>query len=101
MVAPSLIKLLNHERLQIGTAPGDRIKDARIFRQYVEFNVKERNLMTRLFRQYLFPIRNDKRGVTIIEYALLAALIGVALVTSLSTLKNNISSMFTNIATSL
>lgn len=46
-----------------------------------------------------FEIKSQK-GVTIIEYALLAALIGVALVVSLTTLKNNIANLFTNIATS-
>jgi pilus assembly protein Flp/PilA len=45
-----------------------------------------------------FEIKSEK-GVTIIEYALLAALIAVALVTAMTTLKNNIANPFTNIAT--
>jgi len=56
-----------------------------------------------LFRilQAFEALRSDKRAVTIIEYALIAALIGVALVTSLSTLKSNISSSLSTIGTNL
>jgi len=56
-----------------------------------------------LFRilQAFVALRSDKRAVTIIEYALIAALIGVALVTSLSTLKSNISSSLSTIGTNL
>ena len=56
-----------------------------------------------LFRilQAFEALSSDKRAVTIIEYALIAALIGVALVASLSSLKSNISSSFSTIGTSL
>jgi pilus assembly protein Flp/PilA len=56
-----------------------------------------------LFRilQAFEALRSDKRAVTIIEYALIAALIGVALVASLSTLKSNISSSLSTIGTNL
>jgi pilus assembly protein Flp/PilA len=43
----------------------------------------------------------SQKGVTIIEYALLGALIAAALVTSLTTLKDNISGLFTTIGTAL
>jgi pilus assembly protein Flp/PilA len=44
----------------------------------------------------------SQKGVTIIEYALLAALIAIALVLSLQALATNIGSLFeSNIATSL
>ncbi len=51
--------------------------------------------------QTLMALRDDKRGVTIIEYALLAGLIGVALVASLQGLKTNIATVLTNIGTGL
>jgi pilus assembly protein Flp/PilA len=47
-----------------------------------------------------FGIESQK-GVTIIEYALLGALIAAALVGSLTGLKNNITTLFTTIGTSL
>ncbi len=40
-------------------------------------------------------------GVTMIEYALLAALVGVAAITALPTLGGNISTKFTGIGTSV
>jgi Flp pilus assembly pilin Flp len=53
------------------------------------------------FMQALLILQTDKRAVTIIEYALLAALIGLALVTSLTGLTTKISTVFTNIGTDL
>ncbi|MDD4649704.1 MAG: Flp family type IVb pilin [Desulfoplanes sp.] len=41
---------------------------------------------------------NEEDGVTIIEYSLLAALIGVALITVIGTLKDGISTSFTHVA---
>lgn len=49
----------------------------------------------------LADVRNDRRGVTIIEYGLLAALIGVALAASLTGLKTTIASTFTSIGSAL
>ncbi|MGD0230341.1 MAG: Flp family type IVb pilin [Syntrophorhabdales bacterium] len=43
----------------------------------------------------------DEEGVTMIEYALLAGLIAVALVTVIGTLKGNLSTLFTTIGTSI
>ncbi len=40
-------------------------------------------------------------GVTMIEYALIAALVGVAAITALTTLGGNISTKFTGIGTSV
>jgi Flp pilus assembly pilin Flp len=57
--------------------------------------------MRTYFMQALLILRTDKRAVTIIEYALLAALIGLALVTSLTGLTTKISTVFTNIGTDL
>jgi len=47
-----------------------------------------------------FEIKSQK-GVTIIEYALLGALIAAALVTSLTTLKTSIAALFATIGGSL
>jgi pilus assembly protein Flp/PilA len=43
----------------------------------------------------------DKKGVTLLEYGLLAALIAVACVTTLTTLGSNINSKFSTISTSI
>lgn len=57
--------------------------------------------MFKMFKQILLPLRNDKRGVTIIEYALLAALVGIALTATLNGLVTNIGTAFTKIGSSL
>jgi len=44
---------------------------------------------------------NRQAGVTMIEYALIAALVGVAAITALTTLGSNISTKFTGIGTSV
>jgi Flp pilus assembly pilin Flp len=51
--------------------------------------------------QSLRQLKNDSRGVTIIEYALLAGLIGVALMATLTSLKQDIATMLVAIGTSL
>ena len=48
----------------------------------------------------LFSI-NSQKGVTMIEYALIAALVAVVAITALTTLGGNLSTIFTNIATTL
>ncbi|NTV01982.1 MAG: Flp family type IVb pilin [Chlorobiaceae bacterium] len=47
-----------------------------------------------------FPIESQK-GVTMIEYALIAALVAVVAITALTTLGGNLSTIFTDIATAL
>jgi len=44
---------------------------------------------------------NRQSGVTMIEYALIAALVGVAAIVALTTLGGNISTKFTSIGTSV
>ena len=46
-------------------------------------------------------IRTDRRGVTALEYALIAALIAVAIVGALRTLGTDLNTTFTNIASNL
>jgi Flp pilus assembly pilin Flp len=52
-------------------------------------------------RQVLLALRDDRRAVTIIEYTLLAALIGLALVASLTGVTTKISTALTSIGNSL
>lgn len=44
---------------------------------------------------------NDKRGVTALEYGLIAALIAAVIVTAVSTLGGDLKGIFTNIGTNL
>lgn len=44
---------------------------------------------------------NDKRGVTALEYGLIAALIAAAIVTAVSTLGTDLSTLFTNLSKNL
>jgi len=43
-------------------------------------------------------LTRDERGVTALEYGLIAALIAVVIITAVSTLGTNLSDTFTNIA---
>jgi pilus assembly protein Flp/PilA len=43
----------------------------------------------------------DKKGVTAIEYGLIAGIIAVGIVATLTTLKGNLTTLFTTISTSL
>jgi pilus assembly protein Flp/PilA len=52
------------------------------------------------FRQTL-ALRMDKRAVTAIEYALIAALIAVVIITAVTTLGKNVSNTFNRISTEL
>jgi pilus assembly protein Flp/PilA len=44
---------------------------------------------------------NDESGVTAIEYALIASLIAVAIITAVGTVGTNVSSVFNEIGTTL
>ncbi len=57
-------------------------------------------MLTQYIRTAL-SLKFDKRAVTAIEYALIAALIAVVIITAVSTLGNNISSTFNKVATSV
>lgn len=48
----------------------------------------------------LFAIKSQK-GVTMIEYALLAALIAITVITVLGTVSTNLNTVFTNVANAL
>ena len=53
--------------------------------------------MIRLFARFL----KDERGATAIEYGLIAGLIGVVIITALSSVGSNVSSQFAKIAGNL
>jgi pilus assembly protein Flp/PilA len=50
-------------------------------------------------KKFLNKIRKDESGATAIEYGLIAALIAVVLISSLSLLGNNINQSFSKIST--
>lgn len=56
-----------------------------------------RIIMNNIIRRFL----REDRGVTAIEYALIAGLIALAIVTSLNNVRTSIVAVFTNIVTSL
>jgi pilus assembly protein Flp/PilA len=53
--------------------------------------------MKTLFARFL----NDQSGATAIEYGLIAAIVGVGLIASLGTLKDNLNTTFTTVGNSL
>ena len=46
-------------------------------------------------------LKSDKRAVTAIEYALIAALIAVVIIVAVTTLGGNVASTFNNVSNSL
>lgn len=52
-------------------------------------------------RTFIERFHKDERGVTMVEYGIMAALIAVALVTAIGLLTGGISTAFSNIATTL
>jgi pilus assembly protein Flp/PilA len=52
-------------------------------------------------RHALLRLNVDRRAVTAIEYALIAALISVVIITALTTLGKNVSATFNKIASEL
>jgi pilus assembly protein Flp/PilA len=46
-------------------------------------------------------LRGDKRGVTALEYGLIASLVAVVIISAVSLLGNNLSTTFNKIATTL
>ena len=52
--------------------------------------------MIQYLKAYL-SIRHDRRAVTALEYALIAGLVAVVIVTAVTTLGTNMSAVFTNI----
>jgi len=57
-------------------------------------------VLTLLFA-YLPTLPKDKRGVTAIEYALIAALIAVVIINAVTSLGHNVSSTFNKISSEL
>ena len=53
------------------------------------------------FLNTLMKLKRDEKGVTALEYALIAALVGAVVVTSVATLGSNLTTAFTNIGTRL
>lgn len=51
--------------------------------------------------EFLHRLRKDKRGVTAMEYGLIAALIGVAAVAAMRTLGTDIGNRFNNVAATI
>ena len=53
------------------------------------------------FFNKMLELKHDKKGVTALEYGLIAALIAVAVITAVSTLGNNITATFNTVATKI
>jgi len=54
-----------------------------------------------MMRYLLTRLVNDSRGVTAIEYGLIAALIAVAAITMITSVGTNLTSTFSTVATNL
>jgi pilus assembly protein Flp/PilA len=65
------------------------------------------NATTRSFQMFatlltlIQNVKNDRRGVTAMEYGLIASLIAVVIITGLTALGTKLSTLFTNISTQL
>jgi len=54
-----------------------------------------------IMRKFLISLRRDERGVTALEYAILAGVIVVAVIAAGATLSTSITTAFTTIATKI
>jgi pilus assembly protein Flp/PilA len=71
------------------------------FRSTKDFNARSHAEWEPKMKKFLNKIRKDESGATAIEYGLIAALIAVVLITSLTALGTNISTKFNAISTSV
>ncbi len=57
--------------------------------------------MTQYVRKTLAALRNDRRAVTALEYGLIAALIAVVIIGTVTTLGSNLSTTFSKVSSSV
>lgn len=57
--------------------------------------------MTNLITRAAIFLKNDRKGVTAMEYGLIAALVAVVIITALQLVGTNLTAIFNKIATSL
>ncbi len=57
--------------------------------------------MIQYVRKTLSKLRNDQRAVTALEYGLIAALIAVVIILTVSSLGSNLSNTFSKVASSI
>ena len=55
----------------------------------------------RTFLNNLRALANDERGVTALEYGLIAGLVAVVIITSVTALGNQLTAVFTHVTTAL
>ena len=58
------------------------------------------NIMTKIVKTWL-GLKSDNRGVTALEYGLIAAVVAIVMVAGASTLGNKLSNQFANVASYL
>ena len=58
-------------------------------------------MLNRLYAYFTSVVMDDEEGQTLVEYALIIALVSIALIASLSTLSGKIGGVFTEIGTKL
>jgi pilus assembly protein Flp/PilA len=63
--------------------------------------VAQGNIMFEVLVNTLHALKQDRRGVTAIEYGLIATLIAVAIVTAVSTLGGKLTTIFNTVGTSI
>ena len=56
--------------------------------------------MVKIFKTW-FGIKSDNRGVTALEYGLIAAVVAIVMVVGAGTLGNKLSTAFSNVSTNL
>jgi pilus assembly protein Flp/PilA len=57
--------------------------------------------MTQYLKKTMIALRSDRRAVTALEYGLIAALIAVVIIGTVTTLGSNIKTSFSNVASSI
>ena len=57
--------------------------------------------MNALMARALLAVYGDRKGVTAVEYGLIAGLIAVAIIAAITTLGGNLGNLFNNVATAV
>jgi pilus assembly protein Flp/PilA len=68
---------------------------------FAGFNITLPHLVAPRLRAAAAALRRDRRGVTALEYGLIAALIAVAIIGGVATLGDRLNEAFNNIATEI
>jgi pilus assembly protein Flp/PilA len=76
-------------------------RDRRVAKAASTLYRKGTNAMMSALAYLMLRLKNDRRGVTVLEYGLIASMIALVIVTSVASLGNQLAPVFTTLAAKL